>query len=289
VLSQINPKLIYASGSGFGLSGPDRDSLAMDLTVQAASGIMSITGFPDGPPVKAGAAFVDFMGGIHLYGGIVTALYERTFTGRGRLVEVSMQEAVYPTLASNLGFLYNSQGEVPPRVGNRHGGLAIAPYNVYPTKDGYVAIICVVEEHWSGLLKAMDREDLKDDPRFQTNALRVENLAATDAVVEAWTRSRTRAEVFERTKKYRMPSAPVRDLREVMNDPHMHGRGTLEWIDHPDLGRIVVPTGPIRIHGADTVKTVPSPALGEHNAEVYGDWLGLSPAEIEALRNDGVI
>ena len=124
VLHEINPRLVYASGTGYGLDGPDRDNLAMDLTVQAASGIMSITGFPDGPPVKAGPAIVDFMSGIHLYAAVVTALFERQITGEGRLVEVAMQESVYPALASNLSFLYNRKGEVPPRTGNRHGGLS---------------------------------------------------------------------------------------------------------------------------------------------------------------------
>jgi CoA:oxalate CoA-transferase len=288
-LSAINPRLVYASGSGFGLSGPDRDSLAMDLTVQAASGVMSITGFPDGPPVKAGAAFVDFLGGIHIYGAIVTALYERTITGRGRLVEVAMQEAVYPTLASNLGFLYNTRGEVPPRVGNRHGGLAIAPYNVYPAKDGYVAIICVTDGHWIDLARAMGQPELANDSRFIDNATRVKNLGETDAVVEAWTSAHTRAEVFAATKRTRVPSAPVRDLVEVMNDAGMHGRGMLERIDHPDLGSIVIPTSPLRFHGADRVTTTPSPFLGQHNDEIYGEWLGLSAAEIAALRADGVI
>jgi CoA:oxalate CoA-transferase len=289
VLSRINPRLIYASGSGFGLSGPDRDSLAMDLTVQAVSGIMSITGFPDGPPVKAGAAFVDFLSGIHLYAGVMTALVERARTGRGRLVEVAMEETVYPTLASNLGFLYNSDGQVPPRTGNRHGGLAIAPYNVYPAKDGYVAIICVVENHWQNLLTAMGREDLKDDPRFADNATRVRNLAATDAVVQCWTETLGKAEIFARTKQHRVPSAPVRDLLEVMNDAHMHERGMLERIHHPDLGDIVVPTSPLRLHGADRVPTTPSPRIGQHNDEVYGGWLGLTPAEIEELRREGVV
>ena len=289
VLSEINPRLVYASGTGFGLSGPDKDSLAMDLTVQAASGVMSITGFPDGPPVKAGAAFVDFLGGIHLYGGIVTALYERTITGRGRLVEVAMQEAVYPTLASNLGFVYNSEGKVAPRVGNRHGGLAIAPYNVYRANDGYVAVLCVTEEHWPSLLKAMGREDLKDDPRFKTNALRVKNLDATDALVESWTSTLPKKAVFEATKKHRIPVAPVRDLLEVMHDPHMHERGMLEYIEHPELGRIVVPTSPLRFHGADRPKTVPSPTVGQHNEEIYGDLLGLSPAEVADLKKEGVI
>jgi CoA:oxalate CoA-transferase len=288
VLSEINPRLVYASGSGFGLSGPDRDSLAMDLTVQAVSGVMSITGFPDGPPVKAGAAFVDFLSGIHLYAGVMTALVERARTGKGKLVEVAMEEAVYPTLASNLGFLYTSDGIVPPRTGNRHGGLAIAPYNVYPAKDGYVAIICVVETHWRNLLAAMGREDLADDPRFADNAKRVENLAATDAVVEEWTRSLGRDAIFAATRQHRVPSAPVRDLREVMNDRHMHERGMLERIRHPELGDIVVPTSPLRFHGADKLETTPSPRLGQHNDEIYGA-LGLSAEEIVTLKRDGVI
>src|SRR5579862_9929147 len=101
-LSAANPRLIYASGSGFGLSGPDRDNLAMDLTVQAMSGVMSVTGFPDGPPLKAGPALVDFLSGTHLYAAVMTALFERSRTGKGRLVEVAMQEVVFPTLASNL-------------------------------------------------------------------------------------------------------------------------------------------------------------------------------------------
>jgi CoA:oxalate CoA-transferase len=289
VLHQINPRLIYASGSGYGLSGPDRDRLAMDVTVQASSGVMSVTGFPDGPPLKAGIAAADFLAGIHLYAAIVTALYEREHTGIGRLVEVSMQEAVYPALASNLGLKYNLGGKMPPRTGNRHGGLSIAPYNVYAARDGHVALACVVENHWSQLLEAMGREDLKGDPRFLSNAKRVENMADTDAVVEAWTKNLNKCEIIEITKCRRIPSAPVRDLVEVMEDRHMHERGMLEWINHPELGNIVVPTTPLRLHGAPKVPTVPSPGLGEHNNEIYGGWLGLSDAEIADLKHNGVI
>ena len=158
-LHEINPRLVYASGTGFGLSGPDRDNLAMDMTIQAASGIMSVTGFPDGPPVKAGPTLVDFMGGIHLYAGVVTALYDREHSGNGRLVEVSMQETVYPSLASSFEY-YHRTGKVPPRTGNRQSALNSAPYNVFPTKDGHVAIHIVTEAHFQNLLKAMGREDL---------------------------------------------------------------------------------------------------------------------------------
>ena len=190
VLSEINPRLIYASGSGYGLTGPDRNNLAMDVTVQAASGMMSVTGFPDGPPVKCGPAVVDFLSGIHLYGGIMTALYERTFTGKGRLVEVAMQETVYPTLASNLAFVYD-KGIAPPRTGNRHGGLSSAPYNVYPTSDGYIAIIGINETHWANLLEAIGRTDLTGDPRFSTREARVRNIDATDQLIRDWTSQHT--------------------------------------------------------------------------------------------------
>jgi CoA:oxalate CoA-transferase len=287
-LHEINPRLIYASGTGFGLSGPDRDNLAMDMTIQAASGIMSVTGFPDGPPVKAGPTLVDFMGGIHLYAGILTALYERDRSGEGRLVEVAMQEAVWPTLAASYDYYYRT-GENPPRTGNRQSGLNSAPYNVFATRDGHVAIHVVTEAHFQNLLKAMGREDLADDPRFATNAARVAHMDETDALVESWTRTLPKMEVFARTKEYRIPCAPVRNAPEVMNDPHMHERGMLERIVHPELGEIVVPNTPLRLHGADKVENRASPTIGQHNAEIYGGWLGLSTAEIAELRETDVI
>src|SRR4051794_13988949 len=187
-LRETNPRLIYATGTGFGISGPDRDNLAMDMTIQAASGIMSVTGFPDGPPVKAGPTLVDFMGGIHLYAGIVTALYDRDRSGEGRLVEVAMQETVYPTLAASYDYYYRT-GEIPPRTGNRQAGLSSTPYNVYECADGYAAIHVVTEGHWQNLVRAMGRPELADDPRFRTNADRVAYMDETDAVVSEWTRT----------------------------------------------------------------------------------------------------
>lgn len=288
VLNKLNPRLIYASGSGYGLSGPDRDNLAMDITVQAASGMMSVTGFPDGPPVKAGPAVVDFLSGIHLYAGVMTALYERTFTGKGRLVEVAMQEAVYPALASNLAFVYD-KGIAPPRTGNRHGGLAAAPYNVYPTSDGFIAIIGINEGHWNNLLEAIDRKDLVGDERFSSRPARVKNIEETDAIISEWTQRHTKAEAFARFRACKVPSAPVRDLIEVTNDKHMHERGMLEWIDHPQFGKVVVPNSPLRLHGADQVTPTPSPRLGQHSHEVLGEMLNLDRAEIDRLEAEGVI
>jgi CoA:oxalate CoA-transferase len=286
VLREINPRLIYASGSGYGLSGPDRDNLAMDLTIQAVSGLIAATGFADGPPVKAGPAVVDFLSGIHLYAAVVTALFERAQTGKGRLVEVAMQEAAYATLTSSLEAYWQS-GKVPPRTGNASHGRV--PINVYPTNDGYIAMNLAVEEHWHSLLKAMGREDLRDDPRFNSPAARLAHRGETDALIAAWTKTLGKMEIFAAAKRHRIPLAPVRDVNEVMHDPGMHERGFLAEIEHDEIGRVTVPTSPLRFHGADPVPLVPSPKLGQHNAEIYGGWLGLSQDEIAALKSDAVI
>ena len=289
VLRQINPRLVYGSGSGFGRSGPNMKYPAMDLTVQAIAGIMNVTGYPDRPPVKAGPAIGDFMGGVHLYGAIMTALYEREKSGVGRLVEVSMQEAVYASLASNLGLHHSMGNNVPPRTGNRHGGLAEAPYNVYPTADGHIAIICVSEAHWRALLKAMQREDLLVDPRFGTLKLRVEHMDEVDELVAAFTARHARKALFDLLMGHRVPCAPVRNLDEVVNDEHMHARRALEWVEHPMYGRVCLPNSPMRYDGVEPVALQPSGELGRDNQEVYGDWLGLPADEITRLQAEEVI
>ncbi len=289
VLREINPRLVYAQGSGYGLSGPYRDYPAMDLTVQAMAGVMSVTGYADRPPVKAGPAICDFFGGVHLFGAVMTALFERSLTGVGRAVNVSMQEAVYASLSSNLGLYYGSGGNVPMRTGNRHGGLAESPYNVYPTRDGYIAIICVGETHWKSLIKAMDREDLAQDARFTSLKQRVAHMDDVDALVGEFTRGFDKQPLFELLMKHRVPCAPVRDLEEVVSDPHMLERKALHWIDHPELGRIPVQSSPLRFENAEPMPIIPSRRLGEDNVAVFRDWLGLSLAEIDALHEDGVI
>lgn len=288
-LREINPRLVYASGTGYGLSGPYRDYPAMDLTVQAMAGVMSVTGFADRPPVKAGPAVCDFFGGVHLYGGVMTALFERSVTGVGRRVEVSMQEAVYASLSSNLGLFMGDDPKVPMRTGNRHGGLAEAPYNVYPTRDGYIAIICVGETHWQSLVQAMGRPELADDPRFASLAQRVERMDLVDDIVSEFTRGFNKAELFERLMAHRVPAAPVRDLDEVVHDPHLLARRAIEWIDHPDMGRIPVPNSPMRYDGVQPATIMPSRRLGQDNEQVYGQWLGHPPEQLARFKEQGVI
>ena len=288
-LQAINPRLIYAQSSGFGSSGPYRDYPAMDLTVQAMAGVMSITGFPDRPPVKAGPAVCDFFAGTHLYGAIVSALYEREKTGGARQVEVAMLDAVYPSLSSSLGLHYGSGGDVPPRTGNRHGGMAEAPYNVYPASDGFIAIICVGDIHWRSLLTAMGRTDLADDPRFASLKDRVAHIDVVDALVGEWTAPQSKEVLFKHLMANRVPCAPVRDLDEVVNDPHLHERGALQWQDHPELGRIVVPSSPLRFQGAERRPLEPSHALGADTEAVLRERLNLTPGQIAELRDEGVV
>ncbi|MFN0318024.1 MAG: CaiB/BaiF CoA transferase family protein [Burkholderiales bacterium] len=288
-LRAVQPRLIYATGTGFGLSGPYREYPAMDLTVQAMSGVMSVTGFPDRPPVKAGPAICDFTAGVHLYGAVVSALYEREKTGVGRLVEVSMQEAIYASLASNLGMWWGSGGNAAPRTGNRHGGMAESPYNVYPTKDGYIAIICVGEVHWKSLTEAMQRPELREDPRFVSLKQRVAHMDLMDEIVSKFTARFDKQPLFELLMKHRVACSPVRDLDDVVNDPHLHARGALQWQEHPELGRIPVQSSPLRFEGAEPMPLTPSRKLGEDNARVYGGWLGMPATEIEQLTREGVI
>ena len=288
VMLEANPRLIYASGTGYGLTGPDKDNLAMDLTVQAVGGVMSINGPEDGPPLKTGLAICDFLGAVHLYAGIMTALFERERTGIGRIVEVAMQEALYPALASNIASLEQNGWKQPARRGNRHPTRGSAPYNVYPSADGHIAIICVNEGHWTNLLTVIGREDLVDDERFATQATRAEHEDAVDAVVASWTAQLPKAEAARILKENRVPAAPVRDLVEVTADAHMHARGMLHDIDHPVMGKIVLPTSPLRFSGSPPPEIRPEPAIGEHAQDVLSDWLGLEAEAVLGLKQDGV-
>jgi crotonobetainyl-CoA:carnitine CoA-transferase CaiB-like acyl-CoA transferase len=163
----------------------------------------------------------------------------------------------------------------------------MAPYNVYPASDGWIAIIVVTEEHWDRLLRAMGQDALIGDERFRTNPDRVKHMAEVDRMVIAWTSAHTRAELEEQTRRQGVPAAPVRTLEEVLEDPGMHERGMLRWVDHPEVGHVVLPATPLRIEGAPPPDFEPSPFLNQHEGQVLGDLLGLDEAEREALRAAG--
>jgi CoA:oxalate CoA-transferase len=288
-LQQLNPRLIYASSTGYGLSGPDRDNLAMDLTIQAYSGIMSINGPVDGPPLKTGPAIADFLGGVHLYAGIATALYEREITGIGRSVEIAMLETTFPVLSTSLTSMYNLGGKQPPRRGNSHPASASAPYGVYTTSDGHVAIICVREVHWQRLVTVMNQPGVEDNLHFADQKTRGKYGDEVDEVVNAWSCKLNKAEVVELLRAHNVPVAPVRTIPEVVEDPHMHSRGTLHRVKHPEFGDVVLPHSPLRFEGEQRVSLQPSPRLGEHTYKVLDDWLGYDAATVDALLEQGTL
>lgn len=289
VLREINPRLIYGSSSGYGSDGPYRNYPAMDLVMQAMCGVINSTGFADQPPVKSGAALCDFFAGIHLYGAIMTALYERERTGKGRVVEVSMQDATFFSLASNYGMVHARGDAAPERTGNRHGGLGVAPYNAYATKDGYLVVNAPADHHWQAILQVIGRTDLKDDERLKTRTARVQNAELVDELLETWSRKQGKDEAAEAMLGKTVPCAPVRNLREVMNDENMLARGSLQRINHPSLGWVNMPHSPLNMIGLPRMPLAPHRELGECNEEIYGNWLGHSAEELAALKEKGAI
>lgn len=286
-LLEANPRLIYASGSGYGRSGPYSKRGAMDLAIQAWSGAMSVTGFPDRPPLRSAASVADFLAGVHLYAAIVTALFDRERTGRGRLVEVAMNEAILPALTSPFSSYFEAGGVPPTRIGNRHG--SIAPYDVYPANDGWIAILCGIDEHWHRLVEAIGHPELANDERYCTDELRVDNVELVDEIVSAWTSTLPRYEIAARLEEVGVASAVVRDVGEVLADESLYERGALQRLDHPVLGLLSVPMSPLRFDSYEPADARPSPTLGEHNEEIYLGWLGLDRDDFKELKRTGVV
>jgi len=288
-LHKINPRLIYGSSSGYGKDGPYRDYPAMDLTMQAFAGVMDSTGFADRPPVKAGVAVVDFLAGAHLYGAVVTALLERERAGRALAAEVAMLDSTYLSLASSLGLAMRAGAAFVPRTGNRHSGLSVCPYNVYPAADGYVAIICNSNTNWQALVTALERDDLGADPRFATMAGRLAHMDEIDAEIARETRKHGRDALFTLLNGAGAICGAVRTLREVISDPLLHRSGLLTEIEHPEYGRLVVARSALRFSDQPDFVYQPSHALGADNDAVFGGELGLGDEELCALRKAGVI
>jgi crotonobetainyl-CoA:carnitine CoA-transferase CaiB-like acyl-CoA transferase len=287
-LNDINARLICGSISGFGQEGPYRDYPAMDLTVQACAGIIASTGWPDRPPVKAGAAVADISAGVHLYAAVVTALLHRERTGAITHPEIAMVDSMYPSLCSNLGLALGG-GPYLERTGNRHAGLSLCPYNVYPAADGYVSIICNGNTHWRALLEALRLEDLKSDARFAHVAGRVEHMDYIDERIAQATRTIDKETLFSRLNRARVACGPVRTVQEVTRDPQMLYRGMLQEIDHPQYGRLVLCHSPLTYAGLPRLPYRPSRELGADNEAIYGGELGLGGDELAQLRSRGVI
>jgi CoA:oxalate CoA-transferase len=287
IFMKVNPRLIYASASGFGSTGPYADKLALDLTIQAMSGVMSTTGEKGGRPLKAGVPVADFMSGAHLYGAVVTALYERERTGRGRALEVSMLEALFATLLPSAGHVYASNS-VPKRTGNRHVADSYVPFDTFETLDGWVAIVCATDEHWLKFTSAMGRADLHDDQSLRQLKSRIERIEELTEEIGKWAKRHTRDEVTALCQASRVPCAPLRHVDEVLADPHLRARGFLtEQVTA--AGTVALPNSPMRYAGSSLRALQPPPTLGQHTDAVLAELCGLGPDEIAQLRVDGVI
>jgi formyl-CoA transferase len=287
VLKQLNPGLIYATGTGFGLTGPYSSYPAFDPVIQAMVGVMSTTGFPDSPPLKAGPPMMDILGGIHLCAGILAALRQRDRTGEGTLVETSLYEAALGPMITQMSS-YLARG-VMGRFGNTAPGRVFSPYNCYAAKDGYVLLLAADEQKWRALCQIMGREDLVTDPRFATNSERAKRFDEVDAIVGGWIAQRSKQEVMEKLASADITCGIVQEVPEVLTDPHLRARGTLQDITHPTAGKVTVLASPVRLDGESPTIDAPSPTLGQHNELVYEKLLGLSAAELVSLKEQGVI
>jgi formyl-CoA transferase len=280
------PRLIYASGKGYGSDGPWAKLGAMDSTIQASSGFMSVTGYPDRAGVKTPATFIDMGTGSHLASGILAALYHRERTGRGQKVEVAMLDVSIPALTGLISD--HLQGRPVERLGNRHRNAC--PSDSYPAADGDVLIFCLNESHWHTIARLMGREDLIDAPRFKDHATRLANVEEVDRLMTQWTRAYARDNLIAALIEHGVPCAPVRTIPEVVGDPEVARRGMLMDSEFPTRGAVKIAGSPVRLSEAPQPKRPSSrpPVLGEHTAEVLAT-VGINAAELERLRRDGVI
>ena len=284
-MKKINPRIIYASISGFGASGPYAKKPAFDMTIAAISGIMSLNGLDGTVPTKTGAAFSDFISGIYAALGIVASLRKTAETGEGAYIDISMMDSIISVLDAFIP-LYKQTGKIPARSGNRRAGFA--PVNVFEVKDGYVYVAASFQVHWESLAKLMGREELISDPRFDTTAHRKENEPEVEAIVAEWIAPFTSKEAVDLMEANGVPCAPVKNIKEVIEDEHVVARGSVVSFEYPGIGEYPMAASPIRISGTEA-RVERAPLLGEHNESVLFDWLSLSREEVEKLHGDHVI
>jgi crotonobetainyl-CoA:carnitine CoA-transferase CaiB-like acyl-CoA transferase len=280
-LRKENPRIIMASGSGFGSTGPYSNDTAMDLTIQARTAVMSTTGFTEGEPVRTGPSVVDLMGGAHLAVGILAALVQRERTGEGQEVEVALQDAIVPSLSSNIAALL-SGSDSPERTGNRHGGLAVAPYNAYEAANGWVTILCPSQSHWESL-KAIMADQRADDSRLQDMTGRSIYIDLVDKLVGEWARGLPKEEVFRLLQAEGVPCAPVVTLPELLEDPHFQHRNMLRSF-HEDGGTWHTWASPVLLSASPMVEPSRPGELGTDTEAILHDELGLHADDIRALR-----
>ncbi len=287
VLRARNPRLVVAALSGFGATGPRAGEVSYDIVAQAAGGLLAMTGFPDGPPVRAGGALADFVGGLFLALGVVSALLERERTGIARALDLSNQDAIFAitdswaTVAAGLGI----QAE---RVGNQHSFTA--PYDALEARDGWIVVGTASNRLFRRLCAAIGKAELGSDDRFRHHRGRAARRRDLNAIIGAWVRERTCAEVLAALGPggADVPCARVARPDELIDDPQLNVRGMIEREPHPSLGEIVFHGNPLQFSDAAPRARRLAPALGDHNVEVYRE-IGVDETELERLRAAGII
>ena len=291
VLNATNPRIILCKIKGFGTYGPYASYKSFDMIAQATGGSMAFTGFPDGPPVKPGSTIGDTGAGIHAAFGIMAALWQRERTGKGQELEVSMQDAVVNFSRIKMREYYDT-GKEPGRTGSALPRTA--PGDIYRCKPGgpddYVFIYCQpVRAHlWDAMLLVIEREDLLEDPDWSNPVWRGENKGVVDAMVEEWTMQHTKHEVMRLLGEGGIPCGAVLNAKDIHTDPHLLERGMITTMHHPTRGSFKMPGFPVQLRESP-VEMEHAPLLGEHNAEVYRELLGLTEDDLVELKKEAVI
>jgi len=271
MLSADNPRLVYASISGFGQTGPYAERPGFDLIAQGMAGVMSVTGQPDGPPVKCGVPIGDLAAGLHAVNGILAALFARERTGRGQHIETSLFEAAL-SLSVWEATEYFATGETPRAYGSAH--RLNAPYQAFRTADGYITVAAITNQQWERFCAVIGREPLSVDVRYATNEVRMEHLPELVQEIEAALAEGRTEDWVARLLAAGVPSGPIHDYAQVFADAHTHARRMVEEMEHPVEGRIRTLGIPLAMSGTPPCVRRPPPLLGEHTAEVLSE-LGL--------------
>jgi crotonobetainyl-CoA:carnitine CoA-transferase CaiB-like acyl-CoA transferase len=286
VLSALNPRLIYCAISGFGMTGPLRDRPSFDIVMQALSGALSVNGEPDRPPTKLGIPLGDLVGGVNGPMGILAALYERSMTGRGRLIDVSLFDGMLGMLAylPQLAFF---TGADPKPQGSQHPNLV--PYGVFPAEDGSIVIACLTNSFWANICQALGMDDWIEDPRLDTLVKRRDLRETVNERIRGVTTRKTVNELVELLTLHQVPHAPILGIQEALSQPQAVAREMVVETDHQLLGKIPIVNRPIKF--PDRPQPVPAapPVLGQHTDEILQGILGLTADQIAQLRAAKVV
>jgi len=289
VVSHLNPRIIYAQVKGFGTYGPYSGYKSFDMIAQATGGAMSVTGTAETPPLRPGPTIGDTGTGIHCAVGILAALLQREKTGQGQRLEVSMQDAVVNL--SRVAMMGHYLGDIPAqRRGNRVS--ALAPTDLYPCAPGgpndYAYLITTTPEMWESILRAIGRADIIADPRFADQRSRNKHFDELFEAIAVWTRQRGKFEVMRVLGEAGVPCGAVLDSGDILANDHLKARGMITTIEHPTRGTFTMPGCAVQLSDSP-VEVQPAPLLGQHNPEIYGALLGMTSADLAALREAGVL